>query len=176
MKQKGFSLIELLVVVAIIAILAAVGIVAYNGYTKSAKKSACKSNNKSVCNYVMAEFQKCYMGEKYILNNNYECANRFNPNVNVAGDLSKAIVADLADNFKNPYGNVDSKIGETGIRWGYRCSSEGLGYTMVQYHGGNKVAIRTCNELDDSSRCTGCNWDANPVPEHISACDIEMDN
>ena len=42
MKQKGLHLIELLVVVAIIGILAAVGVVAYNGYTKSAKISAAK--------------------------------------------------------------------------------------------------------------------------------------
>ena len=63
MKQKGFTLIELLVVVAIIGILAAVGVVAYNGYTNSAKVNATKSIYNQVKNYIINEVQKCNMGE-----------------------------------------------------------------------------------------------------------------
>ena len=52
MKNKGFTLIELLVVVAIIGILAAVGVVAYSGYTSSAKKSVTKANHKLISSLV----------------------------------------------------------------------------------------------------------------------------
>ena len=38
MNRKAFTLIEFLVVVAIIGTLSAVGVVAYNGYTNSAKE------------------------------------------------------------------------------------------------------------------------------------------
>ena len=61
MQRNGFTLIELLVVVAIIGILAAVGVVAYNGYTASAKKAVVKQNFKNVVKYINADAMKCVM-------------------------------------------------------------------------------------------------------------------
>lgn len=43
-KQKGFTIVELLIVVVVIAILAAITIVAYNGIQNQAKASAMKSD------------------------------------------------------------------------------------------------------------------------------------
>ena len=73
-KRNGFTLIELLVVVAIIGILAAVGVVAYNGYTSSAKVNAAKSNHKTVVKFIKTSLMKCETGGELILKYSYSLA------------------------------------------------------------------------------------------------------
>lgn len=53
--EKGFSLVELLVVVAIIGVLAGVGIVGYQSYTESAKEKVAEANYNSVVRFVETE-------------------------------------------------------------------------------------------------------------------------
>ena len=88
--MKAFTLIELLVVVAIIGILAAVGVVAYNGYTASAKVSSTKANYKNVTKWIQTELVKCNAGlsDKMFTSNPQSCpmthANNFASGMNNA--------------------------------------------------------------------------------------------
>ena len=107
MKKNGFTLIELLVVVAIIGILAAVGIVAYSGYTTSAKKNTIKSRYDTIVKFFKAEFEKCNINEEvYLANvNEDQCYRITDPTKRNLRLLRNIIILHINDtmDWKNVY-------------------------------------------------------------------------
>jgi type IV pilus assembly protein PilA len=150
-NNKGFTLIELLVVVAIIGILAAVGVVAYNGYTKSAKINASKSNQGAVTKYLAAEIQKCNIGtETSAMGGSLICDGR------TATSIQTAALSTLSD-FKNTYtpacqGVTDGSTAPTSTNASVTCAASGKGYTTITLGEGNDegfLIVRT--QYDESS-------------------------
>ena len=139
-NNKGFTLIELLVVVAIIGILAAVGVVAYNGYISSAKKSASKAIHNNVMKYIASEWAKCSIdpGASIMVKGNTEglaCSNDGTAigTTEVVGHLVSEENSPLED--KNPW-----STGSLAIR---QSTHFDAGFVSLEASG-DVINIRTC--------------------------------
>ena len=106
-KNKGFTLIELLVVVAMIGILASVGVVAYGGYTASAKKASAKSNFNSVAKWTRNELQKCNIGEANAMDESLDCTNASTPSLIAAAVIESQTAT--TSKMKNPWSTASPK-------------------------------------------------------------------
>ena len=139
MNRKAFTLIELLVVVAIIGILAAVGVVAYNGYTKAAKVNASKANHKQVVKYMYVEVQKCYLGQVNAMNGKLGCA--LNGGGIRAGGVIMATINVFKGINKNPYDTTKEAV-EQGTN--YLSGQVSLAAANKTIYPNGEIEIKTC--------------------------------
>lgn len=117
-NSRGFTLIELMIVIAILAIVSAIAIPAYNGYITSARMSEAKNNISAL---------KLAQEEYFLENNDY---------------FDGTSAADLNTNSGGLWTVAG---GEGGVNFTYNVSTTATGYSILATGSTAKVLGKTVN-------------------------------
>ena len=157
-NQKGFSLVELLVVVAIIGILAAVGVVTYNGYIGNARISAAKASHNSIVAWATAEAAKCSINQDASFGSSeFSCRSFVTavdggsvPDNEQGGLMADALAAYVNANFQNAFDSSDDEPASNGA---LTCAAAGDAgsIAIIPSTDDLSVTVETCYDTDQNS-------------------------
>ena len=149
--KKAFTLIELLIVVAIIGILASVGIPMYNGYMAEAKVNSSLTNHQSLCSLIAQESTKCNLGSGSLSftdseNRKWTLSCPIN-NTKTARNYFYRVVTDT---FRNTY-NGKSSVYSSDIKRDKLNNSNHWGYHSLTPNGNNIEAHSNIGRTDGNT-------------------------
>ena len=155
MKQKAFTLMELMIVIVIIGILSAVGMVMFGGQAEKAKIAVIKTNFKMVKKYVSVELIKCQIGDTDIFIN----SGKYKVSCSAVHDAhrtSAAMVFDPSLRFLNPIDNgiwnrEDQLAVRNDVYKGSSIPDNMIGYIFLNFKSTWPASMRSCFEIPCSS-------------------------
>lgn len=150
-KQKGFTIVELLIVIVVIAILATISVVAYSGIQDRAKYTKALSDLQSI-NKAISLYQAQNGNYPIITSWRYSCSYPSNPN-DFIPDLAEVMANTPAAPCNGGSASYDS--------WIYRSDATGANYKLLYIRANVSDGFRNSvpTSMQDPPRWTvGTTW------------------